>query len=557
MPFSFIEIEENKNRVIALILTFLVLFYFLTAYFLLIVIENYFASSQLRPGEAEFFFPPFTHVLSVLIIAALAALFHWTQSTSNLIPRMSMAVGALPIDKKDTYHQYFKNIVDEVSVALGGRPIEAMVIPSGSMNAFSLQDFNRRAVIGITEGLLSRLNRAQIEAVVAHEAGHIAAADSLSATVICSLSEIYEEIFTKLRAGLSKTRGRGVVILLLVFILLGIMNLLSKLLRYFISRQREYRADAIAVRLTRNPLSLAEALKLISKHWRGSGAQGARMESIFILNPKFNELDERENTLSDIFSTHPPVSRRIKILLDMAHLDEKTLEENLKNFRRASPVAKIQFKPDAVVKAESETQSKRWLIYSEQKWLGPFLLDELTQMRGIKPEQWVRREGQEATICAFQDWDLRNLFKKGAEKTGKDEKNSCPNCKTPLQALNYEGTPILKCSYCEGIFAEQGKISRIFIRKDATFSENTKRLAEILINTKDKFRVKYKDSKSVWILKCPNCMRKMRRQFFIYSYPVEIDRCIHCQGIWFDKQELEILQYIFENKEQFFSGKYF
>ena len=60
--------------------------------------------------------------------------------------------------------------MDEVSIAIGGRPIEAMVIRSASMNAFALEDFSGRAIIGITEGLLSRLNRAPIEAVVAHEA---------------------------------------------------------------------------------------------------------------------------------------------------------------------------------------------------------------------------------------------------------------------------------------------------------------------------------------------------------------------------------------------------
>jgi Zn-finger nucleic acid-binding protein len=49
----------------------------------------------------------------------------------------------------------------------------------------------------------------------------------------------------------------------------------------------------------------------------------------------------------------------------------------------------------------------------------------------------------------------------------------------------------------------------------------------------------------------------MRRQFFVYSYPVEIDRCIYCEGVWLDAQELEVLQYLYEHKEEFFDGEHF
>jgi len=542
MPFSFIEIEESKSRVISFIFLFIILFYFVTAYLILVVIENT-IFERVELSKALFILPSFKHTLAALTLALLAAAIHWTISTSNLIEKMSLAIGALPADPKDTYHQYFNHIVDEVSVAVGGLPIEAMVIPSPGMNAFSLQDFQRRAVIGVTEGLLARLNRAQIEAVVAHEAGHIASGDCLSTTVNCSLSEIYEEVLTRMKAGMRETKGRGSAVVLLIFIVLTVMTSLSKLLKYFISRQREYRADAIAVRLTRDPLSLAEALKLISRNWRGSGAQGEKLESIFIVNPRFETLDEEEGLFADIFSTHPPVNQRINILLGMAHLDEKTLEENLKNFTRVSPVALAEFK------TADNLGTKKWFIFQDQKWQGPFLWDEVSKLGWLTPSHWIRMEGINAVIPVYQDEDLQKIFKGEKEE---EEKLLCPHCKIALDEISYEGVPILKCSYCAGVFVEDNKVSRIFIREDNVYSKDIEKIGQSIFESKDKFRLNQQDAKTIWIVDCPKCQKKMRRQFFAYSYPIEIDRCIFCSGIWFDKLELEILQYIYERKDKFF-----
>ncbi len=111
----------------------------------------------------------------------------------------------------------------------------------------------------------------------------------------------------------------------------------------------------------------------------------------------------------------------------------------------------------------------------------------------------------------------------------------------------------MKCSYCGGIFVENEKISRILFRTDMQFSDETARRAELAIKQGNalkegdrRFRL---DNPSV--LTCPKCLNKMRRQFFVYSYPVEIDRCISCEGVWFDKDEIEVLQYIYEHKEKF------
>lgn len=547
MPFSFIEIEEKKSRVIGFLFLLIIFFYFLTAYLVLFALQNAFYVYFSVQRETGIHWPSLYDVLVILAIAFLAALIHWAISTNRLIERMSLIIGARPIDEEDVYHQYFNNIVEEVSVAIGGRRIEPRVISSVSMNAFALEDFNGCAVIGVTEGLLTRLGRAQIEAVVAHEAGHIVSGDCLSTTLTCALAEIYEEILSKISLVLKKSRGKGSAFLI-IYLVVGFMNLMSAFMRYFISRQREYRADAIAARLTRDPLSLAEALTLISNGWRGEGASGDKMPSIFIVNPVSNSLDEREGFFSDIFSTHPPVRNRVAVLADMAHLDGKTLQENLKNFKRVSPVAVSEYS------AEDEGVDKKWYVFLNQAWAGPYTRDVLKEMEGFKPDQWVRFENETGVRRAYEDKDLLALFNQD-----RDLKYCCPSCRVVLEKIFYEGTPLLKCPYCAGVFVEYQKISRVLIRTDKVFDDKIQRLAEMAVEQKKGLYVGpdgYRN-KNAWIYTCPKCARKMHRQFFVYSYPIEIDRCPFCGGVWFDKMELEILQYIYEHKEKFFDGANF
>lgn len=549
MPFSFIDIEKKKSRVIAAIFLFLVLFYFLTAFFILCVLEN---TVFYSPGERAldgFRWPQADHVLVALMLAFCLGWAHWFFSTNQLIPKICRIIGAVSADPKDFYHHYFQNIVDEVSVAIGGRQIKAVVVPSAGCNAFALEDFSGQAVIGATEGLLMRLSRPQIEAVVGHEAGHIANGDCQATSVACAISEIYEETVRHAGGLIKRSRGRTGLPLLAIYFILVVMRFLSSLVRYFISRQREYRADATAVRLTRDPVSLAEALVLISRNWRGGGAQGERLESIFIVNPRIAVKDDRHGLLADLFSTHPPIQERVRILLDMAHLDEKTLEEKLKSHRVVSPVAKAQYRLDPVPR-----QGARWQVFEDGRWSGPFSLEELSGLEIFRPDSWVRVFGEEGRVRhAYEEESLLGLFSRegGLEGPGAF---ACPHCRVQLEQVMYEGADIRKCPRCEGAFVEKEKLSRILIRQDMDFDDETRRLAQTLISSKKKiFLDKSSRLDSNWCLKCPDCESFMNRQFFVYSYPVEIDRCPNCEAIWFDKRELEILQCLYESKEELFA----
>lgn len=322
MPFSFTEIEQQKTRKIVFLFIFLVFFYFLSALFVVVSfkIGYYFdAASHLRIFSSHFsIWPSPPAVFITLILALIVAVIHWYYSTRNLIDKMLSYLNAQPLDKEDIYHQRFKNVVDEVSVAIGGRKIECCLMNSNALNAFALADFEGRAVIGVTEGLLVKLNRRQLEAVVGHEAGHIASGDCSATTVTSSLFELYAQALKVLK---QFTRGRnrtGLPVLFLI-LALSITKSLTFMINMFISREKEYRADAISSRLTRDPLSLAEALYLISNNWRGGGAAGDELSSIFIISPSWNNFDEGEGFFANLFSTHPPIAKRINTMLDMGH----------------------------------------------------------------------------------------------------------------------------------------------------------------------------------------------------------------------------------------------
>ncbi|MEW6104725.1 MAG: M48 family metalloprotease [bacterium] len=192
MAFSFIEIEEKKSRIIFLVLFLLILLYFLAAWTIGVVIKLWIIIKLSRFGN--YLTSPFLNLeetIFAFLIALLAGIIHWQLSLNNIINRFLSVLNAKPLDEKDRYHRMLENIVEEVCVACGGKRVRVRVIPTIAMNAFTLTDLKKEAVIGVTEGLLSRLTRPQLEAVIAHEMAHIISGDSTIATISSSIFGIY------------------------------------------------------------------------------------------------------------------------------------------------------------------------------------------------------------------------------------------------------------------------------------------------------------------------------------------------------------------------------
>src|SRR3989338_6787985 len=274
MQYSFTKIEKDKTVTIGFVFSFLILFYFAASWLIVALGKSYVYSN-----DRTFVFQSLNLGQSVIVlgIALVIGYGHWSYATSNLIAKILGVLRAESLNPKDTYHQRLQNIVDEVSVVTGGTKMDPVVIPTMAINAFAVSDFSGRAVIGVPEGMLARLTRGQLEAVVGHEAAHIVTGDCLATTITTSLFELYSGILKGFEAlyrgggsgrGYSSAQFRGssqaALFLMVIYALMVVSRLLSQMTHLFISRQREYRADAIAVRLTRDPLSLAEALYAIT-----------------------------------------------------------------------------------------------------------------------------------------------------------------------------------------------------------------------------------------------------------------------------------------------------
>ena len=320
-----------------------------------------------------------------------------------------------------------------------------------------------------------------------------------------------------------------------VGIILSITQAMGQIMRMAVSREREYRADAIACKLTRNPFSLVEALYIISRGYRKS--LGEEFSSIFIMNPKESKLDEKEDFFSSLFSTHPPIKSRLNILLSIARTDLKAIEESTKP-------KKIE-KNNAIIAIPKEREERWWTIGEDRRWVGPFFLEELSKIEWFSPDSWVKEEGSEKIVPAYEYKRLCILFK-GRIK-GKSSTSLCPHCHLELSEILYEGASIRRCSYCHGLLVEESKLSRVLAREEMGFSENVVRMAQMLINQKKLIKMEdYFEPK--FFLNYPLCGQNMKRRFYSAIYPIEIDDCIHCHLIWFDKNELEVLQYMIEKK---------
>jgi len=548
MALTYTEIEQQKNTRIWFFFAIVLLFYFLIAMILANAVKLFFVAQAGIKSQASPFLTG-KEMLYVLLFVFAAAFLHSLFSVFNASSFIQQNLRTQHIDGSDRYHRRFDTIVDEVNVATGSRyKITPVVIPTVAMNAFAVSDWNRNAIVGVTEGLLSKLNRQQLQAVVAHEVGHIVSGDSFQTTIGCSLFGIYAAMLVGMKrlfiGGRYRVSGRGsggvIVLLLFVYLLLSIMQVFYNLMRMFLSRNRELRADAIAVRLTRDPISLSEALYAISRGWRGLGYIDKNLESLFIINPVNEAVDEREGFWANLMSTHPPIDKRIKILADMAHADVKNIQERI--------ISQEKLK-ESMREVPAEKKELRWMIKGGEKdWKGPFNITQMMALGWIRPDTWIKALDGEKVQQAKEEPLLKPFFD-GSIKGLKASSLNCPRCDQALVDEEYEGASVKRCVFCGGVLVERRKMPRIVVRREKGFGPRVKKLAELSQkNGLEKLRSKVKDKRES-LLKCPKCEVTMMRNYYTMAYLIEVDRCSFCNYVWFDKDELEMVQYLIENKK--------
>ncbi|MCK4837132.1 MAG: M48 family metallopeptidase, partial [Candidatus Aminicenantes bacterium] len=218
--------------------------------------------------------------------------------------------------------------VEEMKIAsnLPATP-KIYIIDEQAPNAFATGRKLEKSAIAVTTGLLVRLNRTELQGVIAHEMSHILNRDILFMTfagIMLGSIVLISEVFLRslwysggssrrFRSQRSNKSGSGAIALLAIFLAI-LAPILSRIFYFTISRKREYLADASAARLTRYPEGLASALKKISSVNLKFSRANSITAPMYIINP----FKKQTKSLTGLFSTHPPVEKRIKILRSMA-----------------------------------------------------------------------------------------------------------------------------------------------------------------------------------------------------------------------------------------------
>ena len=236
--------------------------------------------------------------------------------------KILLAVSGAKEITKEVHPQLF-NVVEEMKISAGLPTMPKIyIINEIAPNAFATGIKPENSAVAVTAGLLARLNRDELQGVIAHEVSHIVNRDVLFMTfagiMLGSIVLISEVFLRSLWFGggrysskSSKSSGQGQMIIMIVAIAFAILApILAQLLYFAISRKREYLADASAVRYTRYPEGLASALEKISDNTIELKTANKVTAPMYIVNP----LKPKGQKLSDLTSTHPPISERIRIL---------------------------------------------------------------------------------------------------------------------------------------------------------------------------------------------------------------------------------------------------
>jgi heat shock protein HtpX len=213
------------------------------------------------------------------------------------------------------------NVVEEMAIAAGLPMPKVYIIQDSAPNAFATGRDPEHASVAVTSGLLKKLNRDELQGVIAHEMSHVGNLDiryAMLVGVLGGTTVLISDFFLRgLWFGGGRRReggGQAQIIMLVVAILLSILApLFARLLQLSISRQREYLADASAVRLTRNPKGLADALQKIGGDREVLEVANRATAHLYIVNP----VKGFEKRAKGLFSTHPPIEERVQILRSM------------------------------------------------------------------------------------------------------------------------------------------------------------------------------------------------------------------------------------------------
>jgi heat shock protein HtpX len=302
------QIWRNNSNSVLLLVMFPIIFFVLTwlfFFFLSMGAEQHRTISQIN--HSFFITVPFI-IIGVLVWFTIAWFSHSAMINS--------ATDSKPLARNENKRVY--NLVENLCISTGMATPKINIIDDDSLNAFASGINQGTFSISLSKGIIEKLNDEELEAVIAHELTHIKNRDVrlliISIIFVGIFAFISQAIFRTMQfggGGRGKKDGGWAIIIALLLALVGF--LISSLLRFALSRKREYLADAGSAELTHRPLALASALRKISEDPTIEAVKRKDIAQMFIENPQVME-KKSSFSLTSLFATHPPITRRIQLL---------------------------------------------------------------------------------------------------------------------------------------------------------------------------------------------------------------------------------------------------
>jgi len=250
--------------------------------------------------------------IAVLYSVSVSFLSYWYSDKIVL-----SLVRAKPVEKRDNPELY--RIVENLCITAGLPLPKIYIMEESQPNAFATGRDPKRGVVVVTRGLLERLEKVELEGVIAHELSHIGNRDALLQTAVVVLVGVVVtmvDIFSRVRwfgGGSRSDRGNPIIALIGLLIII-LAPFAAQLIKLAISRKREFLADASGALLTRYPEGLARALEKISGSGIPMRIANDSTAHLFIVSPFRGKI----NWLHRLFLTHPPVEERVRALRQMS-----------------------------------------------------------------------------------------------------------------------------------------------------------------------------------------------------------------------------------------------
>lgn len=331
----FAQQQANRRRSVWLVVGFILFFAWVgfggdIAFFLM--------TQDAGPGSYHHVVP-FIGIITTLAAAGICW-YSWRHGPDRVL----WSTGAWELIEPATPEQkQLVNVVEEMAIASGLPRPKIWIVPDSDPNAFATGRDTLTASVAVTEGLLNKLSRDELQAVVAHEMAHIRNLDvrlmTLLAGMVGAIALMSDGMGRMVRGGVRvrgggmssggrRGSGRGgnplaIIILVLWLLTLVIAPIVSRLLAMAVSRKREYLADATGAQFTRNPMALATALEKLAGAAEATKAITRGAAHLCIVDPAPSALSTKEGFLADVLVSHPPILQRVIRLKGMAYQQAK------------------------------------------------------------------------------------------------------------------------------------------------------------------------------------------------------------------------------------------